>query len=970
MPRSTLLALILPVFLFATPAHGAPGGAAGREADDAWPRRTELHADRQIELEHRPAWQAFRERHGAWRALWNERTETPEMATGPGIRLGARLDDREAVDRALRDFIAAHPGVFRDAARELETVRVQHAGEVWYASYRRRVDGVPVLFERWEFRVGGPGRLMAFGVDAGPFEASLKAAPAIDASVARAAARADLHLAADASVEGGEHLYWLPDESAGATTYRLVRDVRARTTSPPGSWIVLVDAADGAVRWRHDRLRYEISGAVNGTVHLDLPTGQVQSQPFAHQRIGVGDNNVYTDLGGVYSGPASGTVIVESALEGLYCDVFRADDLDASFSTSVASPGLAHITWSDANSHQAERDGYFHVNKVHDHIQAIDPGFVGNDFPMPCVVNIPDYCNAYWDGFSVNFYGEGGGCPNIATLPDVVYHEYGHGVNDNLYIQAGAEFGLFNGALHEGLADVTAGFMQDNPIIGKGFFGTGTALRSIDNTARWPDDGSSDSHTTGLIVAGAMWDLRESIGLTLAERLGHFAKYGVADDGNDGIAMGKYFTEVLIADDNDGNLANGTPHFSQIASAFGAHGIGPGVFITIAHVPLEDQPTPSPYPIQAQIAYSGPFGGLDPSSLRIRYSVNGSPFGDAPLTSAGGDDYVGSIPAPARSVVRYYLSAAEQFGDSRTLPRDTSQPIAFLAGPTTTYMLHDHEANDGWIPGDPMDDATSGRWQWVAPIGSTIGTQQVQPDADHTPTGILCYVTQNPTTDFSPGAHDVDNGRTTLYTSTFNGLAAGPDPLIEYYRWYTNDLGAAPGTDLWQVDISNNGGLSYVPVESTVLSDNSWKRVVFFVKDFIQPTALMRLRFIAEDSGQPSLVEAAVDDLRLLSFTNGITAVNPEPASALAFSVPSPNPSPGRTRFAFQLPTRGPATLAIYDLSGRRVRQLVSGVMAAGPHEAAWDGDDESGARMASGLYFARLETSAGMMTQRVVRSR
>src|SRR6185295_9487294 len=109
----------------------------------------------------------------------------------------------------------------------------------------------------------------------------------------------------------------------------------------------------------------------------------------------------------------------------------------------------------------------------------------------------------------------------------------------------------------------------------------------------------SDPHVTGLIVAGAMWDLRESIGLTLAERLGHLAKYGLADDGNDGIAMGKYFTEVLIADDNDGNLANGTPHFNQIAAAFGAHGIGTGVFISIAHVPLEDQPTPSPYAVQA-----------------------------------------------------------------------------------------------------------------------------------------------------------------------------------------------------------------------------------------------------------------------------------------------------------------------------------------------------------------------------------
>lgn len=968
MARSIALALLLSGSLFAASAHAARGGVATGESAPSWPRATTLHADRQIALDRGPAWQAFRARYGAWRAMWNERTETPELATGPGIRLGTRLEDREAIDGALRGFIAANPALFRAAPHDLETVRVQHAGNVWYASYRRRVDGVPVLFERWEFRVGA-GRLMAFGVDAGPRNGELRAAPVLDATVARAVARADLGLAADARVEGGETLYWLADEAQTDKVYRLVRDVRARSISPPGSWIVLVDAADGTVRWRHDRLRYEIAGAAIGPVHLDLPTGPTQSQPFAHQRVVVGSNDVFTDANGIYTAPASGTVTVESALEGLFCDVYRADDLDAAFSTSVTDPGLAHITWSDANSHQAERDGYFHVNRVHDHVRALDVGFVGNDYPMPCVVNIPDFCNAYWDGFALNFYDQGGGCPNIATMPDVVYHEYGHGVNDNLYVQAGADFGMFNGALHEGLADVMATFIQDNPIMGKGFFGPGTALRSVDNTAHWPEDASSDPHVTGLIVAGAMWDLRESIGLTLAEHLSHFAKYGVPDDVNDGIAMGKYFVEVLIADDNDGNLANGTPHFNQIAAAFSAHGIGTGVFISMAHVPLEDQPTPSPYSIVAQIVYTGPVGGLDPASPCIRYSVSGSPFGTTPLVHIGGTDYVGSIPAPARSIVRYYLSVADQYGETRTLPRDVNQPFAFLAGPTSTYLLHDHESNAGWLPGDSFDDAVTGRWQWVEPLGSVLAGQQVAPEDDHTPTGILCYVTENPFIDFSPGAHDVDNGHTTLYTSTFNGLVAGPDPLIEYYRWYTNDLGSAPGTDLWRTEISNDGGLSYLPVETTSSSDNSWKRVVFFIKDYIPPTAIMRMRFIAEDTGQPSLVEAAVDDFRLLSFTAGITAVAGEPAPALAFALPSPNPSRGGTRFTFQLPASGSASLAIFDLSGRRVRQLSTGLLAAGPHEANWDGRDEGGAAVASGLYFARLETANGTLTQRVVRS-
>ena len=125
-------------------------------------------------------------------------------------------------------------------------------------------------------------------------------------------------------------------------------------------------------------------------------------------------------------------------------------------------------------------------------------------------------------------------------MPDVVYHEYGHGVNDKLYIAEGAG-GMNNGALHEGTADVLAAMIQDTPHGGKGFFGPGTVLRELDNTRRWPQDASGDPHTTGLIIGGAFWDLRQAAGLAVASNLAHFAKYGLPDDFDDGVAMNEYF---------------------------------------------------------------------------------------------------------------------------------------------------------------------------------------------------------------------------------------------------------------------------------------------------------------------------------------------------------------------------------------------------------------------------------------------
>ena len=71
----------------------------------------------------------------------------------------------------------------------------------------------------------------------------------------------------------------------------------------------------------------------------------------------------------------------------------------------------------------------------------------------------------------------------------------------------------------------------------------------------------------------------------------------------------------------------------------------------------------------------------------------------------------------------------------------------------------------------------------------------------------------------------------------------------------------------------------------------------------------------------------------------------------------APNPFHPRTTLRYSLAADGPATLAVFDVSGRRVRTLVSEPQSAGVHEIVWDGTDEKGAPLASGTYWARLET-------------
>jgi hypothetical protein len=85
-------------------------------------------------------------------------------------------------------------------------------------------------------------------------------------------------------------------------------------------------------------------------------------------------------------------------------------------------------------------------------------------------------------------------------------------------------------------------------------------------------------------------------------------------------------------------------------------------------------------------------------------------------------------------------------------------------------------------------------------------------------------------------------------------------------------------------------------------------------------------------------------------------------AIALHLDQNHPNPFNPTTTIHFVLPTRERATLTIYDTSGHKVRTLLDQVDDLGAHDVAWDGRDDTGASVGSGVYFYRL--TAGKRTE------
>jgi bacillopeptidase F len=88
------------------------------------------------------------------------------------------------------------------------------------------------------------------------------------------------------------------------------------------------------------------------------------------------------------------------------------------------------------------------------------------------------------------------------------------------------------------------------------------------------------------------------------------------------------------------------------------------------------------------------------------------------------------------------------------------------------------------------------------------------------------------------------------------------------------------------------------------------------------------------------------------------------PPAALMLSA-APNPFQSRVRFAFSVPSAGRSLLELFDLRGRRVRVL-AGRAAGG--SISWDGRDEGGRSVPSGIYLARLTSGDKSRTERVLR--
>ena len=757
---------------------------------------------------------------GFTRGLWDLDTGVPLQLAGGALatsppRFLARHIDLLAPGSRPEDLVLVADRAGPRGERAL--VFAQHAG------------GLPVLGARVSLRYRG-GRLVAVTSTALPHPVASRPARAVRAGPLVVVPQVGRRGASYRTAVAGE---------AGAG-FRRER--------------VWLDAATGEVIARAPIFR-----SATGTLLYDTPVrwpgGERAAFPAAFADVTVRRSAASTGADGSVTWPGGGSARVTTSVTGRFATVIDAGETPAS--AVLALPDGGAVTWSAAEDEQADAQltTFIHLNRAKEYARGIDPELPWLAEAIEATVNLEDFCNAYSDGTRVFFVRASAICGNTGRLPDVVYHEFGHTLHEHALID-----GEMDPALAEGVADYLAATITGDPAMARGFYLTDEPLRDIDPDGLehvWPEDIDSDPHLTGRIVAGAFWDLRSALvadlgeaeGVALADQLYYQAIRHAVD-------IPSTYLEVLLADDDDGDLGGGTPHRCAIDTAFGRHHLAdpdatgaigsPAVEGLEVFVPVEPPTSSCP--------------ALDVDGVRLAWRRRGEDaLGDPIDMTAVAGGFRAALPElPPGTAVDYQIEVVRRSGEVERRPSNPADPTyqLFVGETEPVYCtgFRDPPAADGWTsgayPADGEDD-----WMWGQPWGAAG-------DPVRGFSGTTVYGTDL-------GGIDGDGryppGQVTYADLPELAVPPADQVRLQYRRWLTVedasfDVAAISvnGGLAWQNLISEDGDVHHL--------DREWRFHDLDISDKVVD-GRVAVRFEIAADGDVQLGGWNLDDVCLVTFT-------------------------------------------------------------------------------------------------------
>ncbi len=411
-------------------------------------------------------------------------------------------------------------------------------------------------------------------------------------------------------------------------------------------------------------------------------------------------------------------------------------------------------------------------------------------------------CNGLYGGGLFEFGVAAGDCRN-AAYSTVIHHEFAHAIIDSVYGGIGP-----TASLNEGLADSFTVLVNRDPRIAREFRpGEGGRDVSVAD-CRWPEDADADPHVEGLIVSGAWWDLREELahsegtaGEAYACRLFLASLYGRPP--SIGPELGGH---LLVLDDDDGDLSNGTPHLGELVRSFGRHGLMPPPWqsVIVEHEGVADVPVGARPHLRLR-AVGGELG----ATVQVRFRTNGSSERTFPLQRRTGGVFSARFPALLEAgLVTYTIEAVDARGAAVFSPHTARAGGAwhFVVGRREALLIEDFDGEvEGWTSG-----AVEGRSDWeMGPPGPTPGLWD-PPEAFSPP--------HLAGTDLGGAGND---GEYAMPAHTFFRSPAIPAPasghiVLRFRRWLSVTVGHEAWIEVSGEEVWTSGG--------SFFADAAWGR--------------------------------------------------------------------------------------------------------------------------------------------------
>ena len=505
--------------------------------------------------------------------LTGARVETDRQSGAIRVISGGQLTHEAALlsrasaadfEQVAQRFIETHRQALGVAPEDLE---LDHQAllldqDVQFLKYRVHRDGLRVQDATVDFRFKR-GRLLQV-----VNQTYAEAATDARAALANPEYAVEQALATSSVTRRGE-LYRVASAKDG---YRLVRVVEFDARTADGArYVVQVEAATGKI-FEVRPTRFDLDGAATGQLYPRFYTQPLAALPLGQLTLSYSGGSVTTDLDGHFTGAPDTATPNLDGFVGTHIDVVPETGTKVTVAGTLTANGWS-VAYQRQGSDPVSEDKniaqamiYYHLSKEINHVlKYIHPAWL--DQQLTANANLDQTCNAYWDGTTINLFSAGDGCANTGLIADVMYHEWGHGLDANTG-------GIEDGAYSEGFGDTMSLMMTHSNLIGPGFIvADGSPVRDLTDLKVYPKD-AGEVHDEGQIIGGAYWDLFSALKTAYGEdkagdMLSNFALKAI-------YTASKYtdvYNALLVIDDDDGDLTNGTPNYCLINKAFTRHGL-------------------------------------------------------------------------------------------------------------------------------------------------------------------------------------------------------------------------------------------------------------------------------------------------------------------------------------------------------------------------------------------------------------